>query len=427
MTDAAAGKPISYDEAKALAADKDPKVREALARRADLRPEILFFLAADTSAEVRRAVAENETAPRQTDILLARDAEADVRAGLAEKIAAVAPDLSADEKNRIHRSTHEALEVLARDQMTMVRQVLAEALKDVAHAPADIVKTLARDTEIAVSGPVLEFSPVLTDDDLIEIIRSGPAAGGLNAIAKRKTVGESVSDAIAATDDISAIADLLGNHGAQLREETLDSLIERSVDIDLWHAPLVGRPTLPPKAAMRLAEFLADNLLDVLQKRADLDADTLAAVKSSVHQRLSGGPAKAVHAGPRDTPDFLNPKLPLDNAKQLYAAGRLDTAAISNALQAGDHPMVFASLVVRSGIDPKVARMIFSEKSAKGIVAVVWKAKLPMKLAVLVQQRMGRVAPSELIKPMMGDDYPMGDEELKWQLDFYANMAAKGA
>lgn len=421
---------ISYEEAKALAAHQDPKVRLALAKRQDVPPEILYYLAEDGTAEVRLALAHNVAAPRQADVVLARDADTTVRTGLAGKIARLAPGLTADEMDKVRRATHEALETLARDQMTVVRQVLAEALKDVADAPADIIKILAQDAEIAVAGPVLEHSPVLTDEDLLEIIESGPAKGGLAAISRRAHVSETVADAVVGTDDVDAIADLLSNPSAQIREETLDDLIERSADITLWQAPLVGRPKLPAKAATRLAQFLADNLLDVLQQRTDLDSQTLAAVKSVVHQRLGatadarpaeGAPESAGHV------DFLKIEPPLEMARRLHAAGKLDAKVIAKALQASDNPFVFAALVVRANLDIKTARVIFNEKSAKGIVAMVWKAGLPMKLAVQIQQRLARIAPSDVVLPVMETEYPLGDDEMNWQLEFYANMTAKKA
>jgi len=56
----------------------------------------------------------------------------------------------------------------------------------------------------------------------------------------------------------------LSNDSAQIRESTLNELIERAPDVELWHAPLVGRPKLPKSAELRPANFLADNLLGVL-------------------------------------------------------------------------------------------------------------------------------------------------------------------
>ena len=57
--------------------------------------------------------------------------------------------------------------------------------------------------------------------------------------------------------------------------------------------------------------------------------------------------------------------------------------------------------------------------------ALVWKAGLPMKTALLAQQRLAHVPPGELIKPILGGDYPLGDEEMDWQIEFYVNLAAK--
>ncbi|MDA1090230.1 MAG: DUF2336 domain-containing protein [Proteobacteria bacterium] len=417
-------KTISYEIAKKLARDDDPVVRRALAERADLKPEVLYYLAEDSDAEVRKAVAKNIAAPRQTDVLLANDDDAGVRGDLATKIARLAPGLSADAQDKARLATYEALETLAKDQITKVRSILSDALKDIADAPPDVIKTLAMDTEIEVSGPVLEFSPVLSDADLLEIIEFGPALGGLSAISKRIEVSESVSDAIIVTDDIAAIADLLSNDSAQIRESTLDDLIERASEIDLWHAPLVGRPKLPNGAASRLANFLADNLLEVLQDRADLDTDTLDAVKAVVHQRL-GGEGSGLGEVESSSQDFLNMDLPLDMVERLYTARKLDGAVIGKALKAGDYSFVLAALVVRGGIKETVAKKIFIEKSARGISALAWKASIPAKMAVQLQQRMGRVAPSAILKAD-GEEYALSDDELNFQIEFFTDLCAKG-
>ena len=418
----AADPPLSYERARQLAASEDRDVRKNLAQRADVPPEILYYLAEDGAAEVRRAIAANAAAPHHTHMLLARDADTSVRCDLATKISRVLPGLSAEEHDKVRQSAHETLRTLARDQIAAVRQALAEALKDVAHAPADVIKMLARDTESAVAMPVLQFSPVLSDDDLIEIIRSGPAAGGLNAIARRSKVGEKVTDAVAATNDPSAIADLLGNRGAQMREETLDRLIDQSADVTLWQTPLATRPRLSPGAATKLAQVLADNVLQMFSQRADLDPKTLSAVKDAVHQRLSGGgPAKK----PMVATDPLRDDPPFDLIASMHAAGRLDAAAVGKALQSNDLPFALGALMVLAGVDLKVARRIIAEKNPKAVVALVWKAGLPMKTALLAQQRLAHVPPGEAIKPILGDDYPLGDDEMTWQIEFYVNLAAK--
>ena len=416
-------KEISYDDAKKLVTHEDPEVRKELAARADINPEILYFLAEDKSAEVRQTVARNAMAPRQTHSLLARDEDIEVRSGLAEKLARIAPNMSDDDRDKLRQSTHEALSILAQDQLTIVRQILSETLKDVANISPELIKQLAMDSEIAVSGPVLEFSPVLTDDDLIEIVNSGPAAGGLGAMSRRSGVSEGLADAIVATDDLSAIADLLGNNTAQIREQTLDDLIGRADSIDLWHAPLVNRPTLPSGAATRLARFVADDLLDQLTARDDLDEDTLNAVKSVVRRRIDGNPKE----DGAEVADIPGVEPPIEVAKRLLTAGRLDTKFLSRALASGDKGLILAALSLLTELPMEVITGVFASHSAKGIVSLVWKAQLPMKLAVQVQQRMAGIAPAEIIEAGPKGEYPFTHDEMNWQISSFSDGIDKQA
>ena len=424
--DALTNEKLSYEIAKQMARDGDAEVRRVLAARDDLKPEILYFLAEDTDTAVRQAVANNLSAPRKADVLLAKDDDADVRGDLAGKIAQLAPGLSPDEQDKAKNATYETLEMLAHDQITKVRGILSEALKDFADAPPDVIKTLAMDTEIEVSGPVLEFSPTLSDDDLLQIIEYGPASGGLNAISKRAGVSEAVSDGIIGTDDVSAIAHLLSNDSAQIREATLDDLIDRAPDVELWHAPLVGRPKLPSGAEIRLAGFLADNLLGVLQERADLDPDTLEAVKAAVHQRIGVDGADGTTNADGAGQDFLNMNIPIEMLNRLYQARKLDGNVIGKALKAGDYSFVLASLIVRAELDEAVVKRMFVEKSARGITAAAWKAGLSAKMAAQIQQRMGRIAPADVVMAEV-DEYSMSEDDLQFQIDFFIDLSAKGA
>ncbi len=422
MPPAPPNQPLTYEAAKQLAANADPRVRQELAARVDLPPEVLYYLAEDSDAAVRRAVAANAAAPHHTHLMLAQDGEVAVRSDLAAKVSRLLPGLSPAEHDKVRHSAHEALRTLARDQMVAVRQILAEALKDVAHAPADVIRTLAGDAESAVASPVLEFSPVLSDDDLIEIIRKGPAAGGLGAIARRQTVSERLTDAVAATHDSTAVAELLGNKGAQVREETLDRLIEQSAGNLLWQPPLAARPKLSAASAAKLALVLADNLLEKFSQRADLDPATLTAVKDAMHQRLSGGG----HArAPMVSVDPLRDEPPMDMIHKMHADGRLDASTIIRALQSNDLPFAIGALVVLAEVDLPIARRIVQEKNAKAMVALTWKAGLSMSVAVLAQQKLARVAPADVIRPVLGDEFPMGEDEMSWQVEFYVNMAAK--
>ena len=432
MTSTSNPEPITYEKARELAHASDPKIRTDLARRSDVKSEILYFLADDDSPDVRRALAENEATPDQANKLLVADIDEAVRTGLAAKIARLAPTLNADEQNQIRQTTHDLLRDLAQDQITHVRMVVSETLKDVTNAPPDVIKQLALDPEIDVAGPVLEFSPVLTDDDLLEIIHTGPANGGLASISRRHEVGESVSDAIVATSDDDAIGQLISNPSAQIREETLDRLVEQAQNVELWHAPLVARPKLSSIAAGRLAQFIANDLLEQLQSRSDFDGDILSAVKRAVHHRLGEveqpqgkTTARAEDINPA-TFNFLKGDIPEHLAIRLHQSGKLDYKVVANALRAGDGQFVIAALTTRSGVPLEVARKIFAEQSALGIIALCWKAELPMKFALALQQKMTRIPPDDIIGFTENDKFPLNDDDLSWQLEFFSGLSNSG-
>ena len=280
------GEEMAYEDQKKLVHDGSHEERRELALRNDVRPEILYYLASDPDTEVRRNIARNHNAPRHADLLLAKDEQDEVRIDVAGKIAEIANDIAGGQQDNVYRLTMDALEILARDQLVRVRRILAETLQECPKAPVDVMERLALDVEVTVAQPVLENSPVLSDDFLMRIISSDAVHGALSAIARRVALGENVADAIVHNGDAEAIADLLGNKSTQIREETLDRIIDQASGEPTWHKPLVHRPDLHAEAAKRIAEIVAVPLLADLRTRTDLDNDTIEAIKEVVLRRL---------------------------------------------------------------------------------------------------------------------------------------------
>ncbi len=446
---------LSYTESRAIAYTGDDNARARIAERSDIKPEILYYLVDDESHQVRLNLAANQATPRLADVKLARDTEEEIKLELAVKIARLVPDLEPDEQDRVYQATVETLEILARDQATRVRQILAETLKDVANAPPSVIKHLARDTESIVAEPVLLCSPVLNDDDLLEIISASPLGGQLSAISRRDMVSELVSDAIVASSDITAIALLLGNNNAQIREETLDAVIDRAHEFTDWHLPLVERPKLPARAAVRLAKFVAGSLINMLHNRGDLDEKFIAEIISVVEQRVEEGsidagsvetefrdPDRLSHPVPpekeaiQDEPDengkddepeevddlWLDQKVrkkpvisPLDVARSKMEEGKLDETSIVEALNRGDVDLVIAEISVLAELDMAQVEKAVDAKSAKAVMAVCWKAGLPARLSQDVQGKVAGLKDDQML-PATGHQYPLANNELKAEL-----------
>lgn len=400
----------SYERDKLLAADDNVEVRRKLARSDTARPEILYYLAGDAAAAVRREIAANTRTPIQADLLLVGDPDESVRAGLALKVSTLLPNLSAAEQSQARERVVEMVETLARDAAVRVRQVVAEALKDVADAPPEVIRRLARDVEIVVAEPVLRCSPLLTDEDLIEIITGAPIPGAVAAIAQRAGVAGSVADAIVAADDEAAVAALLANASAQIREETLDLIVERAPGRVTWHPELVRRPALPARLAGRIASFVAAALLRQLEQRADLDPETRRAVSAEVDRRL--GDRAAVE--PERTGETA-----AETVARLKAEGALNEDAVAAAMNEGKRAFVKAALAALSGLPVAVVDKILDSRSAKGIVSLVWKAGLSPRLAMQIQLRLGGIAPRQALSARAGEGWPLNAEDMSWHLEFF--------
>ncbi len=401
---------LSYEESRELAQNGSDKTRADLAARIDLRPEVLYFLAEDPSSEVRRRIAANAKTPRQADLILARDADEAVRAELAAKVAQLTAPDGRGAQEKAQRFVEQTLELLARDQTTRVRQILSEALKSVAHAPPQVIQRLARDAEDVVACPILEFSPLLSDEDLLEIIASSGVSSRLCAISRRRNLGEAISDAIVQRNDRKAVTELLANGSAQIREETLDSLIDGSMTETAWQPPLVERPALSAGAIKKLAGFVADSLLKKLQSRSDLDRRTAEAVAEVVRKRIEEGAADMVAADD-----------PAAEAAKLMKAGKLNGEVVGDAVLAGKRDFVRHALALMARVEIDFIDRVLQGHSAKGITALAWKAGCSMRVAMQLQTNMGGIPPAKALHARNGE-FPLSPEEMEWQLDFFASL-----
>ena len=397
---------IDYAEAKRLAGDNDPAVRQRLAARTDVQPEVLYFLAEDEKPEVRREIAANDATPRHADVILARDDDDEVRVSIARKIARVAPQLKAGERDWLQQMTVQILEQLAEDQLPRVRQIIAEEVRHLENIPSSLALQLARDVEITVCGPILRFSPLLTDAHLVEIIRSDPVQGALSAIANRDSLGEGPSAALADTGDETAVADLLANPSAQIREETLDRIIDDAPRRVAWHKPLVRRKDLSLGAINRVAQFVTASLLAELEKRHEIDPDTTTKVANNVSRRLS-----ADGHNEDGTPDV--------RAKRAYDEGKLDDTMLCAALERGDRDFTAHALALKTKLDVEVVRRILGTPSPIVVVSLCWKAGLTMRTAFQVQLKATPLSPTEVVNARGGVDYPFSGAEMRESLRLY--------
>ncbi|MBL6953335.1 MAG: DUF2336 domain-containing protein [Alphaproteobacteria bacterium] len=404
-------KPKSYEEQRGALEQDNTKERLRLARREDTQPEVLYYLADDNVPEVRRAIASNRSTPRKADAKLVQDGDDEVRCELADKIGCLVPEWSAEQREKAEELTLTVLRELAADQLPRVRAIISEHLKCADNVPKDIVLQLARDLEVIVAAPVLQFSPLLSDQDLLEIIAAGREAGALSAIAERPGLGGDVADAVAQTLDTKAVATLLANDSAQLREDTLDWIIDNAAAVEPWHQPLVKWPSLSDGAIRRIAGFVAASLVETLCSRNDVDAATAVELSKAVREEMSSDgadgdePEPETHGGGRDA------------ATLLFNGGGLNDDALQEAIGDGDRDFVVHGIALKSGLPVEVVSEVLQSTNARGVTALAWKANFSMRTAMQLQLRIARVKPQSILNARDGIDYPLSEAEMEQQLE----------
>lgn len=151
-----------------------------------------------------------------------------------------------------------ALTFLLDDPAPEVRFALADVFARRADAPRPVVLALARDVA-AVAAPVLEFSPLVPECDLIDLAAEGCSAAQC-AIARRKHLAAPVAAALAEVAGPEACAALLDNAGAVIVSFSLARLAERFADDAEVRSRLLARADLPLTVRHTLLTALTDGL-----------------------------------------------------------------------------------------------------------------------------------------------------------------------
>ncbi len=386
----------------------DLHTRVKLAANAATPSEVLAFLVRDNDVPVRAALALNPSLPSAANMRLAHDGDERVRLLLARKIAAALPGLSEVEGEEIRERTLQVLSALIRDEAVRIRAAIAGVAAELPNIPRRVALHLAADAEVCVSEPMLRLSPLLSAQDLLELLATPPHCETTRAIACRANLPEAVSDAIAATVDSAAIRSLLINRSAAIRESTLDALVARSGDEPTWHAPLVARPRLADHAARALSEIVTGQLLKDLAARTDLGPAVLATIQDRLALQLT----KVAPVPSRPEDDAL-----LEAGRKLDASGKLSEDLLLACLRGGELRKASAFLAVAAGVPLEAVDRAASLRNAKALVSLVWKAGFSMRVAAPVQTSLGQVSPRAVLGGV-GENYPLTVDEMTWQLDF---------
>jgi uncharacterized protein (DUF2336 family) len=311
---------------------------------------------------------------------LLTDRSPGARAELADRVATslAEPDLKAAEI----ALAQDVLRILARDVAETVRASVSRGLRNSSRLPHDLARKLADDVD-AVALPLLAESLVLTDDDLVELVRHGSASHH-ETIAARPNIAETVSEALIAIAEEPAVVVLMRNHTARIGEQSMGHAIARFAGSDQVKNAMVSRPTLPISISERLVALVSKELQQRLMTThalsPEIASDIVLRSREQAVIRLSMGSSEEELAG---------------MVAQMHRNGRLTPTLMLRALCTGDIAFFEAAMAVKGNVPIANAQRLIHDPSRRGLEALYRKAVMPENLFAAIHTAVDAVDESE--------------------------------
>ena len=264
----------------------------------------------------------------------------------------------------------EVLTKLASDMEAAVRAELSARFAKALDAPRSLVRKLSMDETPSVAVPVLSHSPVLTDDDLLDVVRSR-GQEHLRAVSVRPTVSEIVSGVIVERGDDETLGTLLRNNGAQLSRASSEVVIGRAKANPNLHAVTVGRSDLPPDLLNEMYFVVEARLRQqILERNASLDPDLLESALSAGRNRL------ATEDGALPA-DYAECEAQVD---ALQANGQLTPPTLARLVRTNGQTAFLIALSRLADVDFHTARQIVRRKDLDALAVICRGADLDRAL-----------------------------------------------
>ncbi|VAW05298.1 hypothetical protein MNBD_ALPHA01-386 [hydrothermal vent metagenome] len=303
---------------------------------------------------------------------LLSDPTAENRAEAAKK---VSEQFNSGELSDSERKIAEDIfKIMVRDAEERVRLALSDSLKDNPDVPHDVAVSLANDV-VGVAAPMLEFSDVLTDEDLKEIITSQGAETQI-AIARRENLSADVADTIVEnSDNEDVIFTLVSNEGADLQEDTMGKVMDKYGDVEAVSDSLANRGQLPINVAERLVSLVSEKVRDHLVTHHEMTPDMVMDLFLSARER-----ATVSLLG--DGADVMDVRRLVE---QLHEHGRLTGTLIFRAICMGDVVFFEAALAKLCNIPVSSAYKLIHDRGDMGLTAIYRECNLSPQMLPIVK------------------------------------------
>jgi uncharacterized protein (DUF2336 family) len=269
---------------------------------------------------------------------------------------------------------NELIAEILRDAALQVRQALVETLKQNPRAPREAILDLAHD-EDAVAIPVLRYSEILTEDDILEILSATDSMGKMTAVAGREGLPVRVSEALCERGDAVVVSTLFDNGSATISERAFERAIDRVGKDDAVQMALTRRPAVPLAVLDRISVMLTERVRSQLVSQHGVSVDAAMSLMINVQQRITVGLSSG-----------MDDDAVMRLMRDLYDNGRLTDALIIRALCMANIQFVEHALAVRGLIGVNKVREALWSRNPSHIHMILKGAALGEKWTAFVVQ-----------------------------------------
>jgi uncharacterized protein (DUF2336 family) len=288
------------------------------------------------------------------------------RAAAAEKLCVAVSRAGVTEAERL--AAQNILRVMAEDTVVRVRKALAVTLRASPLLPRDAAMRLARDLD-EIALPVINCSPVFTDEDLLEILAFA-SPEKQTALAQRPKLSARVTGAICETGVETAVAAVCANDNAAFEEPALAVALDRFPTSRGVTTALSHRHGLPLAIAERLLTLVGDDLRRVLAERRELKPEQATRLSEATRERITVDLVDQV-ALSADLAGF---------ATYLNRNRRLTASLLLRVLARGQIAFFEHGLSELSGVPHARTWLMVHDAGPLGFKAVYERAGLPTRL-----------------------------------------------
>jgi len=166
-----------------------------------------------------------------------------------------------------------------------LKEALSERLSISENIPSELIIALAHDN-VSVAEPVLLHSPVLSEYDLIYLIRS-KGSEYWRLIAQRQNISEGVTDTLIETEDKYSVLHVLDNETSTISRHSIRKVSRMAIGNEDFHEPLLRRPELDSGLAMDLYLCVSRTLRNEILKRFPINPQQLDKTLDHILQDIS--------------------------------------------------------------------------------------------------------------------------------------------